>query len=86
MGPLSWIIFGLIAGILAKMIAPSKGGNQTSGCITTIIIGIVGAAIGGFIGTQLGWGTITGFNIKSFGLAAGGSVILLYIFEILRKK
>jgi uncharacterized membrane protein YeaQ/YmgE (transglycosylase-associated protein family) len=86
-GLLSWIIFGLIAGAIAKMITPGGGGNKdTSGCITTMIIGIIGAGIGGFIGTQLGWGTIDGFDLKSFGLAIGGAILLLFIFQLVSKK
>lgn len=86
-GLLSWIIFGLIAGALAKFLTPGDGGKKdTSGCITTMLIGIIGAGIGGFIGTQLGWGSIDGFNIKSFGLAIGGAIILLLIFQLLSKR
>ena len=53
---LSWILLGLIAGSLAKFILP---GRDPSGCIFTIFLGIVGALVGGLIGTQLGWGTVT---------------------------
>lgn len=86
-GLLSWIIFGLIAGAIAKLITPGGGGTKdTSGCITTMLIGIVGAGIGGFIGNLIGWGSIDGFDIKSFGLAVGGALILLFIFQKLSKK
>jgi uncharacterized membrane protein YeaQ/YmgE (transglycosylase-associated protein family) len=55
MGILSWIVFGLIAGALAKLIMP---GDDPGGVIITIIIGIVGAVIGGFVAVQLGYGDI----------------------------
>jgi len=84
MNILSWIIFGLIAGALAKFISP--GENDPQGCVVTIVLGILGAFVGGFIGTRLGFGTVTGFNLKSFGIAVLGSVILLLINAMLRRK
>jgi uncharacterized membrane protein YeaQ/YmgE (transglycosylase-associated protein family) len=78
MGILTWIIFGLIAGALAKWIMPGK---DPGGWIITILIGIVGAMIGGWIGTTLGIGSVTGFNIGSLAIAVGGSVILLWIYR-----
>jgi len=83
MGILSWIIFGLLAGAIAKLLTP---GDDKGGCLLTIILGIAGAAVGGWIGTQLGYGSITGFNLGSFGLAVLGSVILLLIFRLIRKR
>lgn len=83
MGILSWIIFGLLAGAVAKLLTP---GDDKGGCLLTIILGIAGAAVGGWIGTQLGYGSITGFNLGSFGLAVLGSVILLLIFRLIRKR
>lgn len=83
MGFLAWIIFGLLAGLLAKFIMP---GNDPGGCFVTVILGIAGAAVGGWIGTQLGFGTVTGFDLRSFGLAIGGSVILLLLYRVLRGR
>lgn len=59
MGILSWIIFGLIAGILAKWIMPGKDGG---GFFMTILLGIVGAVVGGWISTLFGFGKVDGFN------------------------
>ena len=81
MGILSWIIFGLIAGGLAKFIMP---GDDPGGCILTILLGIAGAFVGGWIGTQLGFGTISGFDIRSLGVAILGSVVLLLLYRVLR--
>ncbi len=78
MGILSWIIFGLIAGLIAKAIHP---GRDPGGWIITILLGIGGAVLGGWIGTALGWGDITGFNGRSFLLAIGGSLLLLFLFR-----
>ena len=82
MGILSWIIFGLIAGALAKLIMP---GNDPGGFIITILLGIAGALVGGFIGTALGFGDVTGFNFGSFGIAILGAIILLVLYRSLRR-
>ena len=74
MGILSWIIFGLIAGVLAKILMPGK---DPGGFIVTILIGIAGATVGGFISTSLGYGDISGFDLRSFGIAIGGALLLL---------
>lgn len=57
MGIVAWVVFGLIAGALAKFIMPGK---QDGGIILTIVLGIVGAVVGGFVGTLLGFGNIAG--------------------------
>ena len=82
MGILSWIILGLIAGAIAKAL---HTGDDPDGWIITIIIGIVGAVIGGYIGTVLGWGNVNGFNIKSLLLAIGGSFIVLVLYRMVRR-
>jgi len=80
MGIIAWIIFGLLAGWVAKAIMP---GDDPGGCIITMVIGVVGAIIGGFLGSKLlGTGPITGFNLKSFLLAVVGSIILLLIYRL----
>ena len=60
MGILSWIVFGLIAGALAKWIMP---GDDPGGIIITTVIGVVGAFVGGYLGTMMGLGTVEGFEI-----------------------
>lgn len=81
MGIISWIVFGLIAGILAKLIMPGK---DPGGMIITILIGIAGAMVGGFISTFLGYGDISGFDLRSMGLAIGGALILLFGYRKLK--
>ena len=78
MGILSWIVFGLIAGILAKIIMPGK---DPGGFIITSLIGIAGAMVGGFISTSLGYGDISGFDLRSFGIAIGGALLLLFAYR-----
>lgn len=81
---LYWIILGLIAGTMAKFLVP---GRDPSGCIVTIILGIVGAFIGGFIGTRLGWGEVTAgaFDFRSVALATLGAIVLLLIGRLVRR-
>lgn len=77
MGLLAWIVFGLIAGALAKLIMP---GRQGGGIVLTIVLGIVGAVVGGFIGTWLGFGGIGGFDLRSLALAVGGALLVLLVY------
>lgn len=82
MGIITWIVLGLIAGALAKYIMP---GRDPGGIIVTILIGIAGAVVGGMIGTQLGFGSVTGFNIRSIVIALGGSILLLIVYRQLKR-
>lgn len=83
MGILTWIIFGLIAGALAKLIMP---GNQNMGWIMTIILGIVGAVVGGFIGSLLGMGSVDEFDFGSMALAVVGALIVLWLYGMATKR
>lgn len=83
MGILSWIILGLLAGALAKWIRPGK---DPGGCIVTILIGIAGAFLGGWIGSMLGLGTVDTFNIRTLLLAILGSVIVLWLYAMIRGR
>lgn len=78
MGILSWIIFGLIAGILAKWIMPGK---EESGFLMTIVLGIIGAVVGGFISTFFGFGRVDGFNFGSFIVAVVGALVVLFVYR-----
>ena len=81
MNVFAWILFGLLAGGIAKFIMPGK---DPGGCLLTIIIGILGALLGGFLGTHvLHIGEISGFNLRSLGLAILGSFLLLLVFRLL---
>jgi uncharacterized membrane protein YeaQ/YmgE (transglycosylase-associated protein family) len=82
MGLLSWILFGLIAGALAKLVMP---GNDPGGCIITTIVGIVGAVLGGFVATAMGFGGISGFDLRSMGIAILGAILLLAIYRAIRR-
>ena len=81
---LYWILLGLVAGTLAKFLVP---GRDPSGCIITIVLGIVGALIGGYLGTLFGWGHVTAgaFDLRSIGLATLGAIVLLLLGRLVRR-
>ncbi|MBE9376445.1 GlsB/YeaQ/YmgE family stress response membrane protein [Saccharopolyspora sp. HNM0983] len=80
MGILTWIVFGLIAGAVAKFILP---GRDPGGIIVTILIGIGGGLLGGWIGTTfVGSQGVTGFNLGSFIWAVVGSIVLLLVYRL----
>ena len=83
MGILAWIVFGLIAGALAKFIMP---GDDPGGIFITILIGIAGAMVGGFIASALGFGGISGFNIGSMLTAIAGALLLLFLYRQFKKR
>lgn len=82
MGILSWIIFGLIAGIIAKWIMPGRDGG---GFIVTVLLGIIGAVVGGYISTFFGHGRVDGFNVGSFVVAVIGAIVVLWVYRLLRR-
>ena len=83
MGILSWIVSGLIAGIIAKWIMPGK---DPGGFIVTILIGVAGAFVGGWLGSITGIGGSMGdFSLGSFVTAIVGALVLLALYRMLRK-
>ena len=83
MGWLSWIVLGLVVGVLAKVIMPGK---DPGGLVMTIVLGVVGAVVGGFIATRLGLGAVSGFNLASLAIATAGALLLLFANRKLRGK
>jgi len=77
MGILSWIILGLIAGFIGSKLVNHTG----QGMLLDIVLGIVGAVVGGYISTALGLGGVSGVNLWSILVAAAGAVIVLLIFR-----
>lgn len=83
MSILSWIVVGLIAGVLGKLIMP---GDDPGGFIVTILLGIVGAFVGGFVVSLFGGLGVTGFNIWSILVATLGAVILLAAYRLVARR
>ena len=81
---LVWIIFGALAGWIASMV---MGKNAQMGALANIVVGIVGAIIGGFLMTNVfGAQGVTGFNITSLLVAIGGAVVLLFLAGLVRRS
>lgn len=77
-----WIVFGLIAGVITSFIVPGSQG----GLIGLIILGVIGAVVGGYLG-QLFFGVgVSGFNLNSFIVAVLGSILVLFLSNMLMKK
>jgi uncharacterized membrane protein YeaQ/YmgE (transglycosylase-associated protein family) len=74
---------GLIVAALAKLIMPGK---DPGGFIITILLGVAGGFLGGWVGSKLGIGTVDAFNLKSVLIATGGSIIILIIYRLLFRK
>ncbi len=81
-GVISWIVVGLIAGLLGKLIMP---GRDPGGFLTTIVIGMIGALVGGFVLQLLGGTGVTGFNIWSILVATLGAIILLALYRLVAR-
>lgn len=81
MNILLWLILGALAGWLAGLIMGSDGRNW----LVNILIGVLGAAIGGFVASLLGLGGITGFNLYSLLIAVAGACLLLGVYNLLRR-
>ena len=81
MGLLSWVVFGLLAGAVARLVVP---GRQAIGCLATIAVGVAGALLGGFLGqAALGRELRFAFALAPFALAVVGAVVLLLALEAL---
>lgn len=83
MGIVSWILLGLIAGALAKLIMP---GDDPGGIIVTILLGVAGAFVGGFIGAQIGFGGVGSFSLGSLATATGGALLLLFGYRQVKRR
>jgi uncharacterized membrane protein YeaQ/YmgE (transglycosylase-associated protein family) len=83
MGIIGWIIIGALAGWIASMVT---GNNKKMGAGANILVGIIGAFIGGIVMNILGGTGVTGFNLWSLFVATIGAIILLLIVNAVRKK
>jgi uncharacterized membrane protein YeaQ/YmgE (transglycosylase-associated protein family) len=81
MGFLGWVVLGLAAGAIAKLIMP---GRDPGGCIVTMLLGVVGAVVGGYLGSRFfGRGLETFWNLQTWIVAIIGSLILLGIYRLI---
>jgi len=79
MGIIGWVLLGLIAGAIAKLILP---GDDPGGIIVTILIGIAGAIVGGLVASALDIGDLDEFfDIGTWLIAVGGSLLLLVLYR-----
>lgn len=84
MGILSWIVLGLLAGIIAKWIMP---GRDPGGFIMTTIIGIIGAVVGGWLGAIAGiGGPVSHFSLGSLVTAVIGALVILVIYRMVARR
>ena len=79
---LVWIVFGALVGWIASMI---MGTDHAQGGLANIVVGIVGALIGGYVARTLGGSGVTGFNFMSFAVALGGAILLIAIVKMFSK-
>ena len=79
-GIISWLLIGVVGGFGARFIL-----KQEHSTLLTIVLGIFGAMLGGYIGTLLGLGSVDGFSLGSMALAVGGTVVVFLVFGFLRK-
>jgi uncharacterized membrane protein YeaQ/YmgE (transglycosylase-associated protein family) len=82
-GLISWIVVGLVAGLLARWIMP---GSEPGGFIVTGLLGMAGASIGGFVVSILGGTGATGFNVWSILVATFGAVLLLFLYNLVARR
>ena len=77
-----WIIFGLIAGVIASFIMPGAKG----GVIGLALLGIIGAVVGGYLGQMFFGVSVTGFNLTSFIVAVAGSILVLFVVGLFSRN
>ena len=83
MGIVLWIIFGGISGWIASLIMKT---NSSQGTITDIVLGIIGAIVGGFLMGMVGTVGVTGFDLRSLVVAVIGAVVVIYVGRLIQKR
>ncbi len=84
MGFFTWVLVGLVAGLLAEFVlGGGPGGIGLRRLVLAAVLGVAGAIVGGFISTALGFGDVTGFNPRSIAIAAGGAILVIFVFRML---
>jgi uncharacterized membrane protein YeaQ/YmgE (transglycosylase-associated protein family) len=85
-GLLTWIFVGLVAGLIAQFIVSGGfGGIGLRSLLLTILLGIGGALLGGFVSSAMGWGDVTGFNLQSLVIASIGAIVVVFAWGMVSK-
>ena len=82
MGIIAWLVLGLVAGFFASLLMNKRG----EGFFMDIILGIVGAVVGGFIAQLVGFSGISGLNLYSILIAVGGAVVVLAVYHAMVRR
>jgi len=82
MGIITWLIFGALVGWVASIIMKR---NSEMGTVANIVVGVIGAGLGGWIASLLGIGTVTGFNFYSLLIALAGACVLLLAIGLVQR-
>jgi len=82
MNIIAWLVMGLIAGFIASKLVNKTG----AGAAMDIVLGIVGAVVGGFVANALGYQGVTGFDVYSILISIGGAVIVLLVYHALTRR
>jgi uncharacterized membrane protein YeaQ/YmgE (transglycosylase-associated protein family) len=77
MSVLGWIVLGLISGFIGSKIVNKQG----EGCFLNVVLGLVGAMVGGFIFTSIGGSSVNGFNLYSMFVAVIGAIVVLFLWH-----
>ncbi|MCA9830977.1 MAG: GlsB/YeaQ/YmgE family stress response membrane protein [Dehalococcoidia bacterium] len=85
MGLLTWVLVGLVAGVIAQFVV-GGGVGSLRGLVIAILLGIGGAVLGGFVSSAMGWGDVTGFNIRSLVIASLGAIVVVLVWQQLSKR
>ena len=86
MGLLTWILVGLVAGLIAELLLGGGVGLGLQGIVITTLLGIAGALVGGFISVKLGEGTVTGFNVRSLVIAVLGAILVIVVYRAVSSR
>jgi uncharacterized membrane protein YeaQ/YmgE (transglycosylase-associated protein family) len=77
MGIVAWLVLGLVAGFVASLLLNKHG----AGMVVDIVLGVVGAVVGGFIAQLVGFAGVSGFNVYSLLIAIGGAIVVLVLYH-----
>ena len=86
MGLLTWILVGLVAGFIAELILGGGSGLGLGGLVITTLLGVVGAIVCGFVSVYLGYGDVTGFNVRSLVIAVLGAIAVIVVFRAVSSR